>query len=100
MSTERSLDPPEKRWPRGTQLLTIYVEREVVRDDFTTDLEEIEVEVEFDEGSVYQSHVAGTETPIELTPDEKERAEVDYSEDLIAREEAAREDAADAREDR
>jgi hypothetical protein len=91
MSTERSLDPPEKRWPRGTQLLTIYVERGD---------EEIEVEVEFDEGSVYQSHVAGTETPIELTPDEKERAEVDYSEDLIAREEAAREDAADAREDR
>ena len=84
------LSPPEpKRRRHSRSTLTIYVERDDI---------EHEVEVEFDEGCVYGATLNGA--PFELTPDERERAEVDYSEEEIARYEAAREDDADRRRDR
>lgn len=92
---ERPLDPPEKRYPRGRQTLTVYVEREVDGVDV-----EHEVECEFDDGSVYQARIVGTKTDIELTADEKQRAEEDYSESLHDAADAAREDAYDRSRDR
>ena len=87
----RADSPPEKRWPRGEQTFTIYIERPWVDG-------ELEADIEFDEGRVCRATVAGVE--IELTADEKESAEVDYSEQLTDREDAAREDDADRRADR
>lgn len=88
---ERPLDPPEKRYPRGRQVQVICIER---NDD------EIEVECEMDEGSVYAAHVVGTGVEVTLTADERENAEVSYSESLVSDAEAAREDAYDRRADR
>jgi len=83
---ERPLDPPEKRYPRGRQTQVIYIER---------DDDELEVECEMDEGSVYSAVIVGTKTDVELTADEREQAEVSYSESLHDDAEAAREDAYD-----
>ena len=116
--TDSWLSPPEPRTPHGRrarQTLTVYIERdeplcgEPRSDDET---HEYEVEVDFDDGSVYSAAIVSRSTgnavsvdvsppvAVELTPRECECAEVDYSDDLIAREESAREDAADRERDR
>lgn len=87
---ERPLDPPEKRYPRGRQTLIIYIER---------DDDELEVECEMDEGSVWRSRIYGTKQEVELTADEKQRAEEDYAMSLHDAEDAAREDAYDRMRD-
>lgn len=108
MSRE-NLDPPEPKYPPNGDA-TIYVERPIPvvisasalelvdRDPAQLDLEtlfnfdgfaEFAVLVSFDEGRVFSAEVFDEETgrslgPIELTADERETAEVNWSEDCAA----------------
>lgn len=96
------------------QVMSITIERDeaLCGEGPSDNTFEYEVEVEFDEGSVcsaeithrFDSHTQPERVvprvEVELTERERESAEVDYRDELIAREEAAREDAADLRADR
>ena len=122
--TDAWLSPPEpKRWRGhvGGQTITVHISRDVPLCGEPADVEgfefEYEVLCEMDEGSVYSSSIVSRvaqvgslgnfsdvevkpSVDVKLTAREVEDAEVSYSEELISREESAREDAADARRDR
>ena len=111
--TDAWLSPPERK-SRPAMRFSINIERDepLCGEAASDNTHEYEVEVEFDDGCVASAritdrfdshnHAIAVKPPVEveLTDRERESAEVDYSDELIAREEAAREDAADARADR
>ena len=88
---ERDLNPPEPKTPPSGDA-TIYVERPIPLVGEHLELEgfgEFAVLVTFDEGSVHRSIVFDEDTglelgPLELTADERETAEVNWSEDCAA----------------
>ena len=122
--TDAWLSPPEpKRWRGhvGGQTITVHISRDVPLCGEPADVEgfefEYEVLCEMDEGSVYSSSIVSrvaqvgslgnfVDVPVSppvdvtLTRAESEDAEVSYSEDLMSREESAREDAYDRSMDR
>ena len=121
--TDAWLQPPEPRTRHGRrarQSITINISRAEPCCGEPCDpdsMHDYEVLCEMDEGSVYSAVIVSRVAPVgslrnytdvpvappvavDLRRDETECAEVAYSDDLIAREESAREDAADARSDR
>ena len=94
---------------RARNVLSISIERDtgLLGEPESDDTFEYEVEVEFDEGCVHAALITGDANgpvkppaPVELTANERETAEVDWSDEQVSRWEASQEDAADARADR
>lgn len=91
---------------RRVPTFSLTVERPVPSTDDAPDFCTLEVECEMDDGAVYSATVVDREYDgqwekrsdlITLTRDEREGVEVDFSDSERDREDAAREDAADAR---
>lgn len=91
------LSPPDPRGASGDSV--IYVERPVPDSSDPEATVELEVSVSFDSGSLYSATLPDG-SDITLTRVEIENAEVDYSDEMQAREESAREDAYDRSQDR